>query len=227
MSFCVRVCLIWILYGYNWRSFFKILWMDERKRLSSWERPRSDFFWTQPDRISLCVDIFWDLIVNFLPLVDFCPFLVDFINVPVLLNVFTKRVIWNLWGKLLKLNLLRYLAWTVFNDFVSRQRVKQNAFLSIDHTISLIKWNVILFSINPEKHRIISLILAELLTSKWDTFITRHPVDRALARTLSLWYYVTSCVFSTSYFKWLVLLVLFNSDILLAMSIFVMNAARS
>ena len=51
-----------------------------------------------------------DLAVNFLPLVDFCPFLVDFINVPVSLNFFTQRVIWNLWGKLLKLNLLRYLA---------------------------------------------------------------------------------------------------------------------
>ena len=51
-----------------------------------------------------------DLAVNFLPPVDFCPFLVDFINVPVSLNFFTQRVIWNLWGKLLKLNLLRYLA---------------------------------------------------------------------------------------------------------------------
>ena len=60
------------------------------------------------------------LAVNFLPLVDFCPSLVDFINVPVSLNFFTQRVVWNLWGKLLKINLLRCLAWTVFNDFVSR-----------------------------------------------------------------------------------------------------------
>ena len=120
MSFCVRVCLIWILYGYNWRSFFKILWTDERERPNSWERPWSDFFGLCPTE-SLTASIFsGDLAVNFLPLVDFCPFLVDFINVPVSLNFFTQRVIWNFWGELLKLNLLRYLAWTVFNDFVSR-----------------------------------------------------------------------------------------------------------
>ena len=33
MSFCLRVFLIWILYGYNWRLFFNILWIDD------WERP--------------------------------------------------------------------------------------------------------------------------------------------------------------------------------------------
>ena len=120
MSFCVRVCLIWILYGYNWRSFFKILWMDEREKPNSWQRLRSDFFGLHPTESFTASTFSGDLAVNFLPLVDFCRFLVDFINVPVSLNFFTQQVIWNLWGKFLKINLLRYLAWAVYNDFVSR-----------------------------------------------------------------------------------------------------------
>ena len=120
MSFCVRVCLIRILYGYNWRSFFKILWMDERERPSSRERLWSNIFGLLPTESLTASTFSGDLAVNFLPLVDLCPFLVDCINVPVSLNFFTQPVIWNIWEKLLKLNILQYLAWTVFNDFVSR-----------------------------------------------------------------------------------------------------------
>ena len=106
MWFCVRVCLIWILYEYNWRSFFKILWMDDRERPNSWQRLRSDFFGLHPTESFTASTFSGDLAVSFLPLVDFCRFLVDFINVPVSLNVFTQQVIWNLGGHLLKLNLL-------------------------------------------------------------------------------------------------------------------------
>ena len=113
MSFCVRVCLIWILYGYNWRSFFKILWMDEQERPNSWEHHQGDFFGLCPTESLTASTFFGELAVNFLPLVYFCHFLVDFINVPVSFNFFTHWVIWNLWGKLSKLNLLGYLAWTV------------------------------------------------------------------------------------------------------------------
>ena len=103
VSFCVRVCLIWILYGYNWRSFFKILWMDEQERPNSWEHHQSDFFGLCPTESLTASAFSGDLAVNILALVDFCPFLMDIINVSVSLNSFTQRVIWNLWGKLLKL----------------------------------------------------------------------------------------------------------------------------
>ena len=58
MPFCLRVCLIWILHGYNWRSFFKILWKDERGRPNSWEHLRCNVFGL-PNRISHCVNILW------------------------------------------------------------------------------------------------------------------------------------------------------------------------
>ena len=119
MLFCVRVCLIWILYGYNWRWFFNVLWADKPERPTSWERLQSDFSDSKQQNLALR-RLSGDRAVNFLPLVDNCPFLVDLINVPVSLNFSTQRVIWNSCGKLLKLKLLRYLACTVFKHFVSR-----------------------------------------------------------------------------------------------------------
>ena len=44
----VSLCLIWILYGYNWRSFFKILCNHACERPSSWEHLRRDFFGLLP-----------------------------------------------------------------------------------------------------------------------------------------------------------------------------------
>ena len=73
----VRVCLIWILYGYNWRSFLKILWMDKRKRPNSRERLQSDFFRLRATESRTALTFCGDLPVNFLPLVDNCHFLVD------------------------------------------------------------------------------------------------------------------------------------------------------
>ena len=58
------------------------------------------FFGLQPTESLTASTFSGDLEVNFLPLVHFCPFLVDFINFPVSLNFFTKRVIWQLCGKL-------------------------------------------------------------------------------------------------------------------------------
>ena len=58
---------------------------------------RSDFFGLHPTGSPTASTFYGDLVVKFLPLVDFCPFFVDFINVPVSLNFFTQQVIWNLW----------------------------------------------------------------------------------------------------------------------------------
>ena len=44
MSAGMSLCLIWIPYGYSWRSFFKILCNDARERPSSWEHLRKDIF---------------------------------------------------------------------------------------------------------------------------------------------------------------------------------------
>ena len=54
MSFCVRVSLIWILYCYNWRSFFKILWTDKRERSNSWGCLGVTFLDSTPQNLSPC-----------------------------------------------------------------------------------------------------------------------------------------------------------------------------
>ena len=74
MSLCVRVCLIWILYGYNCRSFFNILWMDERERPNFWEHLQKDFFGLCPTESITASTFCGDLAVNFQLLVDFCLF---------------------------------------------------------------------------------------------------------------------------------------------------------
>ena len=57
MSAGVSLCLIWILYGYSWRSIFKILWNNTHWRPSSWECLRRGHFWTPSDIISHCIYI--------------------------------------------------------------------------------------------------------------------------------------------------------------------------
>ena len=44
MSTGMNLCLIWILYGYSWRTFFKILCNDARERPSYWESLQRDFY---------------------------------------------------------------------------------------------------------------------------------------------------------------------------------------
>ena len=72
MLFCVRVCLVCSLCGYNWRSFFKILWTDKRERPNFLERLRSDFFGLGPAESLTASTFSRDLALNFLSLVDFC-----------------------------------------------------------------------------------------------------------------------------------------------------------
>ena len=56
-SMSVGVSSFWILYGYSWRSFFKILHNDASERPSSWERSLEGLFRTPPERISHCIHI--------------------------------------------------------------------------------------------------------------------------------------------------------------------------
>ena len=102
---------IWIFFNLAFKPlahlnmFCHFVWDFIRERPNSWERLWGEFFGLCPTESLNASTFSRDFAVNFLPLVDFCAFLVDFINVAVSLNFFTRRVIWNLWGKLLKLNL--------------------------------------------------------------------------------------------------------------------------
>ena len=67
MSAYVNLCLLWILCGYCWRSFFKIFCNDARERPSSWERLRKDFFGLLPTESLTSSTLSGHLAVNFLP----------------------------------------------------------------------------------------------------------------------------------------------------------------
>ena len=168
------VCLIWILYGYNWRPFFKILWTDERERPNSQESLRSDFFGLRATESRTVSTFSGNLAVYFLPLVENCPFLVDLINVPVFLNFCNLELIW----KVIEIKPLTVSCLDSLQGFCPQIEGYTKCFF-FRWPCHLLEWfwDVILLSINPEKYWIISLILVELLTSKWITFILKHPVD--------------------------------------------------
>ena len=67
MSARVSLCLIWILYGYSWRSFFKILGNDVQERLGSWERLQRGFFRLLPTESLTTSILSGHLAINFLP----------------------------------------------------------------------------------------------------------------------------------------------------------------
>ena len=98
MSAGVSLCLSCILYGYSWRSFFKILCNDVRERSSSWKRLRRDFFELLPTESITTSKLSGHLAVNFLPDLGFSAFL---------LRLFTDSVAHFLWN----------FAGTVLNDF--------------------------------------------------------------------------------------------------------------
>ena len=85
MSAGVSLCLIWILHGYSWRSLFKILCNNARKRLSSWV-----FFGLLPTKSLSTYTLSGHLAVNLLPDFGFSAFL---------LRLFTDPVVWNLCTK--------------------------------------------------------------------------------------------------------------------------------
>ena len=67
MSAVVSLCLIWILYRYSWRSFFKNLCNDARERPSSWERVRRNLFGVLLSDSLTASTLSEYLAVNFLP----------------------------------------------------------------------------------------------------------------------------------------------------------------
>ena len=87
MSAGVSLCSIWILHGYSWKSFFKILCNDTRKRLNSWERLRRDFFELLPTESLTSSTLSGHLAIYFLSDQRFSDFL---------LRLFTDPVAWNL-----------------------------------------------------------------------------------------------------------------------------------
>ena len=78
----VSLCLIWILYGYSGRSFFKIFYDDLRKRLSSWERLRRDFFGHLLIESLTASKMSWHLAVNFMFDLGFSAFFVEVVFKP-------------------------------------------------------------------------------------------------------------------------------------------------
>ena len=66
MSADVSLCLIWILYGPSWRSFFGILCDDARERPSSWEYLQRNFFGLLPIESLTASTLSGHLAVNFL-----------------------------------------------------------------------------------------------------------------------------------------------------------------
>ena len=70
----VSWCLIWILYGYYWRSFFKFLCNNAGARPISWERLRRDFFGFLPTESLIPSTSSGHLAVIFLPALGFSAF---------------------------------------------------------------------------------------------------------------------------------------------------------
>ena len=88
---CVSLCLIWILYGYSWRSFFNILCSDAREISNSWEYLWSDFFRLLPVKSLTASTLPGHLAVNFLPYLGFSTFLLRLFTYPVAWNLCTQR----------------------------------------------------------------------------------------------------------------------------------------
>ena len=138
------------------------------------ESLRSDFFGLRATESRTVSTFSGNLAVNFLPLVENCPFLVDLINVPMFLNFCNLELIWNV----IEIKPLTVSCLDSLQGFCPQIEGYTKCFF-FHWPCHLLEWfwDVILLSINPEKYWIISLILVELLTSKWITFILKHPVD--------------------------------------------------
>ena len=125
-------------------------------------------FWTPPNRISHCVDILWGPYSQLSTTCWFLSFFGGLYQCSCVLELLYPASTLELMGKVIDIkpvvSRLDSLQW-----FCLQIEGHTKCFSTTDHIISLIKWNVILFSINPEKHRIISLILVELLAFKWST----------------------------------------------------------
>ena len=85
------LCLIWILYVYSWRSFFKILCNEAHERPSSWEHLPRDFFRLLPTESLSTSTLLGHLLVNFLPDMAFSAFLFRWFTDPVAWNLSTEQ----------------------------------------------------------------------------------------------------------------------------------------
>ena len=76
----MSLCLIWILYGYNWKSFLKILRNDTRERASSWECLWRYFLGLLPTESLTASTFSGHFAVNILPDLGFSAFFLRFLR---------------------------------------------------------------------------------------------------------------------------------------------------
>ena len=177
MPFCVRVWLIWILYGYNWRSFFKILWTDERERPNSWEGLR-----IPPNRIAHCVDMLWGSCSQLSATCWFLSFFGGLYQCSCVLELLYPVSNLELMGKVIEIKPSAVYHLDSLQWFCLQREGHTKCFFLYwsCHLLDQMKCYSILYQSWKTQNK--SLILAELLTSKWDMFITRHPVDSGTVR---------------------------------------------
>ena len=77
-------------------------------------------FWTLPNRISHCISILWGSCCQHSSTCWFLSFFDGLYQCSCVLEFLYPASNLELMGKVIEINLLRYLAWTVFSDFVSR-----------------------------------------------------------------------------------------------------------
>ena len=123
-------------------------WTDERERPNSWESLRSDFFGLRATESRTVSTFSGNLAVNFLPLVENCPFLVDLINVPVFLNFCNLELIW----KVIEIKPLTVSCLDSLQGFCPQIEGYTKCFFSIDHAISLNDFETLFYYLSTLKN---------------------------------------------------------------------------